>query len=105
MLAWGSDSFGQVSIPDETRSGLVTAVAAGNFHSLALLSSGRVVRWGTTSNVPAAAQSGVTAIAAGGYHSLALLSNGAVTAPTRCWRGALHTAASPTSRLRHSRGA
>ncbi len=72
----------------------VTAIAAGLGHSLALLSNGTVMAWGsneygelgdrtkTESDVPVAVSglSGVTAIAAGGIHSLALLSNGTVMA-------------------------
>jgi alpha-tubulin suppressor-like RCC1 family protein len=45
-------------------------------HNLALKEGGRVVGWGTRSDVPPAAQSGVTAIAAGGDHSLALKGGG-----------------------------
>jgi alpha-tubulin suppressor-like RCC1 family protein len=72
----------------------VTAVSAGARHSLALLSNGTVVGWGsdesgqlgdggsTFSGVPAAASglSGVKAIAAGANHSLALLGDGTVMA-------------------------
>jgi alpha-tubulin suppressor-like RCC1 family protein len=72
----------------------VSAVAAGDVHSLALLSNGTVMAWGangdgqlgdgTTTNrdLPLAVSglSGVTAISAGSRHSVALLSNGTVMA-------------------------
>ncbi len=74
--------------------GPVAAVAAGQFHSLALLGDGTVMAWGRNSSgqlgtgnttasdipVPVAGLSGVTAVAAGSTHSLALLSNGSVVA-------------------------
>ncbi len=107
VLAWGSNSYGQlgngsttnsstpvaVSLPSGTT---VTAIAAGDGHSLALTSSGQVLAWGwnfygqlgngTTTNsstpVPVSLPSGttVTAIAVGFYHSLALTSSGQVLA-------------------------
>jgi Regulator of chromosome condensation (RCC1) repeat len=72
----------------------VTAISAGEEHSLALLSNGTVMAWGsnvyeqlgdgteTDRKVPVAVSglSGVTAISAGGGHSLALLSNATVMA-------------------------
>ena len=55
------------------------AIAASEFHSLALRKDGSVVAWGcdtSTDNgecdVPASAKRGVRAISAGDYHSLAL---------------------------------
>jgi hypothetical protein len=64
----------------------VTAIAAADFHSLALKNDGTVVAWGCGANqnhgqctVPGEL-SGVTAIAAGDYHSLALKSDGTVVA-------------------------
>ena len=106
VLAWGDDTFGQlgngivssngdsevpVAVP---RLSTVTAVAAGEEHSLALLADGTVMAWGDnhegqlgngtarTSAVPVAVPglTGVTAIAAGSLFSLALLSNGTVMA-------------------------
>jgi alpha-tubulin suppressor-like RCC1 family protein len=60
------------------------AVAAGNDHSLALKTDGRVVAWGDGSNglrpVPLAAQSGVVAVAAGVYHDLAQWAGGRLVA-------------------------
>ncbi len=102
-MAWGANDFGQLgdgstnlaSTPVEVL-GLtgVTAIAAGENHSLALLSNGTVMSWGanesgqlgnggvTESEVPVQVKglTGVTAISASGNHSLALLSNGTVMA-------------------------
>jgi hypothetical protein len=61
----------------------VVAVAAGGFHSLALLKNSTVVAWGDNAygetNIPIGL-SNVVAIAAGTYHSLALKSDGTVMA-------------------------
>jgi alpha-tubulin suppressor-like RCC1 family protein len=90
------------------RLGAVTAISAGTFDSLALMSNGTVMAWGQNiygdlgdgtsadTNVPTAvcavgatppcsaaagnALSGVTAISAGGFHALALLTDGTVVA-------------------------
>ncbi len=60
-----------------------TAVAAGGYHSLALLPRGMVTGWGDNSfgqlDVPAAATN-VIAIAAGETHSVALRADGVVVA-------------------------
>src|ERR1700674_5514322 len=112
VLAWGYNASGQlgngttattgcycistpvaVSLPSGTT---VTAIAAGEFHSLALTSTGKVLAWGqnvngqlgngatTNSSTPVAVSlpSGttITAIAGGGQHSLALTSSGQVLA-------------------------
>ncbi|MQY14335.1 hypothetical protein SRB5_44990 [Streptomyces sp. RB5] len=103
VLAWGGNGFGQlgdnstddreepvaVHIPDGTT---ITAIAAGDRHSLALTSEGRVLAWGNSAFgqlgngstqtrlepvealIPAGTR--VTAIAAGFYHSLAVTSEG-----------------------------
>ena len=72
-MAWGDNSSNQTQIPTGLTN--VAAIAAGSFHSLALLANGSVVGWGNNyygqiSFDPAL--TGVTAIAAGGYHSLTL---------------------------------
>ena len=98
VLAWGQNIYGQlgngtttnssapvqVSLPSGTT---VTAIAAGDGHSLALTSAGQVLAWGdnsagelgngtgTRSTTPVAVstlQTGVTAIAGAGQHSLAI---------------------------------
>jgi alpha-tubulin suppressor-like RCC1 family protein len=110
-LAWGDNAFGQLGDGTTSDGGVravsglsgVTAVAAGDRHSLALVGNGTVMAWGendfgqlgngTTTGpsscngqacgrtpVEVSALSGVTAVAAGGSHSLALLSNGTVMA-------------------------
>ncbi|HZS86227.1 MAG TPA: MBG domain-containing protein [Chloroflexota bacterium] len=86
VVAWGCGGgldFGQCSVP----AGLsgVTAIAAGDYHSLALKSDGTVVAWGCQGydygqcSVPAGL-SNVTAIAAGPFDSLAIKSDGTVVA-------------------------
>lgn len=104
--AWGDDTFGQLGngvasangsaetpAPVEGLTGVV-AVAAGNEHSLALLSNGTVMAWGDNNDgqlgdgttrdsaVPVLVNglTGVKAISAGGLFSLALLQNGTVMA-------------------------
>ena len=103
-VAWGQNVFRQLgdgsanSLSDVPVSvtGLkfVTAVAAGGYHSLALLADGAVMAWGDnefgqlgdgstlTSSVPVPVSdlTGVKAIAAGENHSLALMGNGTVEA-------------------------
>lgn len=102
--AWGRDFHGQlgngtynnIANPSPVPvSGLkhVTAISAGGYHALALLSNGTVMAWGdneggqlgngtkTDSNVPVAVSglSGVvTSISAGAFGSLALMSDGTV---------------------------
>ena len=111
VMAWGDNLYGQLGNGNATGpdscvgspcsktpvavSGLsgVAAIAAGSFHSLAVLSNGTVVAWGDNaygelgnaghnSSTPVAVSglSGVTQVAGGEYHSLALRSNGTVMA-------------------------
>jgi len=109
VYAWGSNSFGQLGNNTTTTSSVpvavtatgvlagktVTAISAGNYHSLALTSDGKVYAWGynyygqlgngtnISSSVPVAvtvtgvlAGKTVTALAASMSHSLALTSDG-----------------------------
>ncbi|MDR6999281.1 HYR domain-containing protein [Neobacillus niacini] len=113
VRSWGENSNGELgdgsttdrSIPVQVvgtgGSGFlnnVIAIAAGEFHNLALLNDGTVLTWGnneygqlgdgtnTSSNVPVQVLgtggsgflNNVVAIAAGGFHSLALLNDGTV---------------------------
>jgi RHS repeat-associated protein len=103
VWSWGYNNYGQLgtgngginySIPAQITSlDGVIAIAAGQYHSLALRSDGTVWAWGynavgqlgnsTTANssIPVQVQglpSNIVAIAAGGYHSLALDANGNV---------------------------
>jgi alpha-tubulin suppressor-like RCC1 family protein len=114
VMAWGDDSYGLLGNADggefsavplavSALSGLtVTAVSAGGDHSVALLSDGKVMAWGSgvygelgDGKVPGGAVQlnlppdvTVTAVSAGGEYSLALLSNGTVMA----WgQGDLHS--------------
>jgi len=84
VLAWGSNSFGQCTIPTAADSG-VTAVATGcqTQHTIAL-KDGAVLAWGDNSSgqctIPAAAQSGVLAITGGSGITVALKNTGEVLA-------------------------
>ena len=103
VVAWGLNNYGQVTgTPTTDNSGSaiaspvtlegqvlsgVTAIAAGDSHTVALKNDGSVVVWGMTydgtNDVAATAPaglSGVTAIAAGGSHTVALKNDGTVVA-------------------------
>jgi len=103
VLGWGQNSFGQLGNDSFTQSDVpvqasgvdfVTAIAADESFSLALLSDGTVMAWGEdtygqlgddelgTTDVPLPVEglTGVKAIAAGKNFSLALLGNGTVMA-------------------------
>ncbi|MCN0180820.1 RCC1 domain-containing protein [Salinispora arenicola] len=116
ILAWGDNLFGQlgdgtgadsdtpipVSLPPGTT---VTAIAAGDEHSLALTSTGTVLAWGrnrfgqlgdetnTSRSTPVTVSlppgTTVTAIAAGHTHSLAITSTGSALAWGRNFSGQL----------------
>ena len=82
IVDWGNDPFGD-NIPPSSLTE-ARAIAAGYYHSLALLPNGTVAGWGSYSSsdaaTPPSGLTGVRAVAAGGYHSLALRSNGTVVA-------------------------
>jgi len=104
VMAWGGDAFGQLGNGATTNGELlpvavtglsgVSAIAAGDDHSLAVLSNGTAMAWGdnkdgqlgngttTNSDIPVAvsALSEFTAVSGGQNHSLALSSNGTVMA-------------------------
>ena len=81
LLAAGNNDFGQLDAPAAASNAV--AIAAGGYHSLALLKDGTVLAWGRDwdgeASVPTSLTS-VVAIAAGGYHSLALRADGTVAA-------------------------
>lgn len=81
VAAWGSNSYGETTIPDGL--GPVQAVAGGCYFSLALREDGTVAAWGTDesgqTNIPLESR-GATALAAGDEYSLALMPGGTVVA-------------------------
>ena len=81
VVAWGSNSSGQLNFPSNLSN--VVAVAAGGDHALALKVDGTVVAWGNNSSGQTNVQGGLTnamAIAAGSAHSMALRNDGTVLA-------------------------
>ncbi len=79
--AWGQNTNGQCGVP--VNLGPVIAVAAGNYHSLALKEDGTVAAWGSNSSGQCNVPSGLTdvvAISAAGDHNIALKANGTVVA-------------------------
>lgn len=79
VIGWGDNTYGQIAVPPDLSD--VSAIAAGAFHSAALLSNGTVVCWGYNAygqtNVPATLTN-ATAVACGGAFTLALRSDGTV---------------------------
>jgi hypothetical protein len=101
VVAWGDNTHGQTSLPNRLLTGIwggpwwnpvwmantnwmpAQAIAAGDNHSLALLTNGVVVAWGDNSYgqaAPPADLSNVVAVTAGDLHSAALRTNGTVAA-------------------------
>lgn len=81
VAAWGTNTYGQCTVPASLSN--VVSVAAGVSHSLALRSDGTLAAWGTNTygqcTVPVSATKIVSA-ASGGYHNLALRADGTVVA-------------------------
>jgi hypothetical protein len=74
LVAWGKNPYGQTNLPASATN--VVAIAAGDYHFVALRADGTVIAWGDTNfsqcQIPAVTQS-LGQIAAGSVHSLALL--------------------------------
>ena len=85
ITAWGNNTYGQTTLPSSLDGKTVTAIAAGDSHSLALTADGTITAWGDNyvgqTTVPGSLDGKtVTAIAAGGLHSLVLTADGTITA-------------------------
>jgi uncharacterized delta-60 repeat protein len=81
VTGFGDDTSGQRTPPTGLDDGI--AIAAGQFHCLALRADGRITGWGADwagqTTTPASVAPAV-AIAAGGHHSLALQADGTIAA-------------------------
>lgn len=93
LIAWGDDSFGQVSIPESITN--AAAVDGGTRHSVALGFDGGISSWGNNSfrqTSPPLGLSNVVQVRVGNYHNLALKDDGSVVA----WgAGTNYTTSSP----------
>jgi len=78
IAAWGTNQFGQVSVPIGATS--IVAVAAGPSHSLALKADGTVIAWGQNNNGQTSVPEGLTNVVAvgAGIPNLALREDGTV---------------------------
>jgi len=78
----GSPNYGQATVPASL--GVIKAVGAGSYHSIAVRSTGSVAAWGLNTfgqtTVPAGLAN-IIAVSGGGNHSMALSNTGTVT----CW--------------------
>jgi alpha-tubulin suppressor-like RCC1 family protein len=80
IKAWGYNNSGQTNVPPSATNPV--AIAAGGFHSLALLANGSALGWGSNSDGqrnPPTSLSNAVSLFGGGSHSLALRSDGSVT--------------------------
>jgi alpha-tubulin suppressor-like RCC1 family protein len=81
VVAWGTNTSGQCTVPTAALSNVV-AISASTSNTMALKSDGSVLVWGDNTfgqtNVPAAASTGVVAIASGVRSFMALKSDGSV---------------------------
>lgn len=75
VMAWGTNDYGQCTVPDSVTN--VIAVAGGSSFSLALRSDRTITNWGQNINIPSSATN-VAAIAGGYMHGLALRRDGKV---------------------------
>src|SRR5690606_27282758 len=73
VVAGGDNRAGQGVVPEGLNN--IVAIAAGEWHNLALRADGTVVAWGYNAGVPWDLGK-VEAIAAGGYHNFALKADG-----------------------------
>ena len=89
VVCWGYNQYGQCNTPPGL--GVVTAIAAGYTHTVALKADGAVVAWGNTEDNTPPGLGVVTAIAAGDGHTVALKADGAVVAWGSNWAGQCNT--------------
>jgi hypothetical protein len=90
VACWGNNNFGQCDVPSGigTPENPVASVAAGEVHTVALLTDGSVACWGNNNFGQCTVPSGigtpenpVASVAAGSFHTVALLTDGSVA----CW--------------------
>ncbi|RLS87020.1 MAG: hypothetical protein DWI10_10385, partial [Planctomycetota bacterium] len=84
VICWGSNTFGQCTVPPILTGATIGQIAAGGRHSLALTGEGNVVCWGDNAAGQCVVPSSlgiVAAIAGGDAHTMALLGDASV----RCW--------------------
>jgi alpha-tubulin suppressor-like RCC1 family protein len=81
VIAWGDNRHGQTNVPSGL--GNVVAIAAGEWHTLALKADGTVIAWGADNSGQGSVPSdlsNIVVIAACGFHNLALKADGTVRA-------------------------
>jgi alpha-tubulin suppressor-like RCC1 family protein len=77
VYVWGDNSYGQTNVPANATN--VIALAAGDYHCLALRTDGTVAAWGAYDQTYVPPNlTNVVSVAAGSGHSLALRSDGTV---------------------------
>lgn len=83
VIAWGDNRYGQTNVPPGLSN--VVAIAAGEWHNLALKADGTLIAWGVNNagqrDIPSDLNNAnVVVIATGGYHNLAVKADGTVRA-------------------------